>query len=301
MTSNEYMYLHSSMCKTPLIATHEKDWTFVLHDREYFIPKEMEQYYAFLLAEGRCGQAAATLRCNYDDVSPSEIEAFFQYFYTTHPLTVETCYVSDMPLYATPEHPLRLPNPFNYIVELTPEQEKELLDMIALYKHQYWLNQWFCNYVSRYGLRPRYKRDINTQYAELAYMFCAIHGINYDHIDKVQAKYEEKLSVWEQLKSGFVFMLMTGVVFFLAWRLITCNILDMLPAENSVDAINITVSLGMPLVYSIFMSCIRQYDKLTMVLFRRYLAMDVVLALIWSVLCIPVCFIASLFAVFENL
>lgn len=177
---NNYIYLQETKFKVPLLA-QDGVWEFTLLGREWTMPECMERLYIYLVIELKDYNAASeALRANDKHITVVEIDKFFRHLLISHPVKTEVP-PSDIPIIATDERPLIVPNCMGYIANMSPTQEAEVLKIIEQggCKCQEKLLSWFVGYVNRYGLTPRRKGDIDIQYADLATHFCMIHGINY--------------------------------------------------------------------------------------------------------------------------
>lgn len=177
---NNYILLQNCNTKVLLLAQNGV-WEFVFHGVTWKIPDCLERLYAYLIiGEKDFKSVAGILRANYKHISVVDIDNFIELFINTH-TTVDVQFVIDnVPIYATESSPLVLPNPFSYAILLTHSQESELLNIIKTAdKKRDALQQWFRNYINRYALTPRSKRDVELQYEELSIAFCRQHGINY--------------------------------------------------------------------------------------------------------------------------
>ena len=177
---NNYIYLQETKFKVPLLS-QDGFWEFTLLGREWVMPECMERLYIYLVIELKDYNAASeALRANDKHITVVEIDKFFRHLLISHPVKTEVP-PSDIPIIATDERPLIVPNCMGYIANMSPAQEAEVLNIIKQggFKCQEKLLSWFVGYVNRYGLTPRRKGDIDIQYADLAIHFCMIHGINY--------------------------------------------------------------------------------------------------------------------------
>lgn len=183
--NSEYMIFYPDF-KMKLLAK-DGEWSFTLNGERWVIADCIERLLAFALIENNNADAASLVRHNHrKNITPKEIDDFFAYFVDTHPIIAEKCTKYDVPVYATKDRYLCIPNWFGYEVLLSPAQEKELLDIIvnnSKHHPQAKLNQWFMNYVYCYGLEPKRKRDINTQYEDLSIEFCKQHAIIYESLE----------------------------------------------------------------------------------------------------------------------
>ena len=169
---NNYMIFPNNK-KITLLA-EDGEWGFYFNEDYYCIPDYMERYYAFvIISQNDMRELASTLRVNYRNVGPSMIEAFAENFRRTHPVTEEPFDFFHIPCYATPGHDIHIPNPFEYEAYISLDQERELLGMIRDKAGAvYYIEEWFKDYVDRYDLWPRYKRDYDTHHKVLAKQFC---------------------------------------------------------------------------------------------------------------------------------
>ena len=195
--------------RVPLLA---KDgvWEFKIDGKKWSMWAAVEQLMAYhLLYEGRFSEASKLLHANYKRLSTADIDALITHFKESHPVTYEQHSLWSVPAYATTSQRIYIANPFSYEVALNIIDERELLTILKNSSDpKSALQGWFFNYVNKYGLSPRYKADIDTQYQELAIGFCRQHGVDYWKLmskeEKVYQSMPEKEKIKHDLKKGFI-------------------------------------------------------------------------------------------------
>lgn len=169
-----YMLLQHGNIRVPLLAQNGY-WEFVLKDVKWKIPDCMERLYAYLIyCDFDSDLIPGTLRANNKHITPAEIDAFVTYFKDAHPVTEELFSLDAIPLYATEDAPLYIPNAYTSVT-ITPEQERELLELKKKKKSLY---NWFFNYVTQYNIGPKREDELEFFVDELVAGFYRQHGIS---------------------------------------------------------------------------------------------------------------------------
>ena len=234
---NNYMLLQPRNVRIPLLAKNGS-WKFTINKEKWEIPDCMERLYAYhLIGCQSPSMTSNTLRANYRNITPIQIEAFIRHFEKTHPVEEYPFDINEVPVYATEKNPLEVPTDQPYRVLLTPEQEREVLDLMRNNTEgdgRKPVNRWFRRYVNRYGLNPRNQKQDLTHHKNLAEWFCEQHGIKYDalyNIEKVRKEKAEELR--RQIKRDkeevlwgclYAFLSVAGVVMLL--YLFLCGLWD---------------------------------------------------------------------------
>lgn len=189
-------------------------WRTNIGNKEYELNASLERLFAYHIYISKDMYIiSGTIRCQDKDVTPAEINQFVSDFKKTHPLEQLPFKWDNIKHCATDEFPLDIPNPYGYHVALEKWQEIRLLHLLRTARHpQNSIEQWFLDYVEKYALTPRYKRDLSTQHLELAATFCELHGINIDNIPEEAVEYSSKLEkviavFWKEVR-GIVYILL---------------------------------------------------------------------------------------------
>lgn len=179
-------------------------WKFKINGKNWSMYSSVEQlmaYYVLFRYKYNIAKVSGLLQANYKRLDPMTIEMLISYFKKTHPIEEFEYSLENIPIYATENLPLYIANPFSYDAPITISQEKELLELIkSANDPKKALQWWFSRYVDRYALSPRYKRDIDIQYQELAISFCEQHGIDYWKLMTKEEKAYQNMSKKEKLK-----------------------------------------------------------------------------------------------------
>lgn len=209
-----YLLIFQRNIKISLLAKNGA-WKFNLSGVDWIIPDFMERLYAYLVfGEKNTSEIASALRANYKQITTIEIDDFISHFIDTHATESVECSLNDIPVYATENNPLCVPNPFSYAVTISPKQEEELLSIIKNNPEsaQSRIEQWFDWYVHKYGLLPRLKRDVYIQGKELCLQFCRQHGVSVLNISGGNKNIVAKASIWKIIKR-YIFLITVFVVY----------------------------------------------------------------------------------------
>ena len=166
---------------------------------------------------------SGTLRCYDKYILPSEINAFVANFKRDHPLEELVFKWSNIKHYATNETPLDIPNPFSYVVTIEKWQEIKLLHLLRSSRNpKKEIEQWFGDYVEKYALSPKYKRDVPIQHIELASIFCQLHGIDINNIPEEEPIYDSKIEktialVWKEIRWVVYVLIYLMAAWFFVW------------------------------------------------------------------------------------
>lgn len=201
--ANNYMLLQQRNVRIPLLAKNGT-WKFTINKEKWEIPDCMELLYAYhLIGNQDYRTTSETLRANYKHITPIQIEAFIQHFEKTHPIEEYQFDINEVPVYATQNSPLEIPHHQSYRILLTPEQEREILDLMkgeSDLNRRREVRQWFRRYTERYALKPRNPYQILSHYDALGDMFYELHGIDITtlcDIERTENKKKEK-EEWER-------------------------------------------------------------------------------------------------------
>ena len=204
--ANNYMLLQQRNVRIPLLAKNGT-WKFTINKEKWAVPACMECLYAYyLIGKQDYKGTSATLHANYKHITPIQIEAFIQHFEKTHPVEEYPFDINEVPVYATDKRPLQIPTNQSHQILLTPEQEKEVLDLIknsTETDRRAPINKWFARYVYRYGLSVRNQNRTYVYNKQLAEWFCQLHGIDYK-------KLEQKICEGDMPGNGKVALIMIG-------------------------------------------------------------------------------------------
>lgn len=180
------MLLEYNNLRVPLLAQGEF-WEFILKGRRWKVPASMERLYAYLIyCDYDSWRVPDTLRTNDKHITPAEIDAFVEYFKETHPATEEQYSRDSIPLYATEDLPLYIPNPYT-TVSITPEQEIELLKKIKSKSRNKKdnISTWFFDYAIKYNIGPKNEDEFFYFIDELCMGFRRQHGLLLDEESRV--------------------------------------------------------------------------------------------------------------------
>ena len=178
---NNYMIFDKGI-EIPLLARNGV-WEFVFNGQNWRMDRSVEQlmaYHIFIGNDANIPEVSALLQANYKRLSSATIEKLVLYFKKTHPIkNIQQYSFKDIPIYAEEDCPLYIANGFSYEISLTPKDEGELHEILKC-SDDPWMDLigWFYLYIEKYSLSPRYKRDIDIQYEELASNFCMQCGID---------------------------------------------------------------------------------------------------------------------------
>lgn len=301
---NNYILLQNCNVKVLLLSKNGV-WKFVLNDVAWEIPVCLERLYAYLIiGEKDFKSVAGTLRENNKNISVVDIDNFIELFINTHTTIDSEFAIEDIPVYATESEPLTLPNPFSYDVLLTAEQETELLDIIKNGNRQYrsLLEDWFRKYINKYCLTPRYKRDIERQYQELAIAFCRQHGINYWACVK-QSNNDPiiKKSLAIQLVESVSHFVLAEIFFSMAWYVMSLTCLDIWPLKSDVvvyDCIMLCVVIS--ILWNLWWSKTVCSQALKIKHHIEIILLNILFAILFAILCIPIFLIGyPIFSIFR--
>jgi hypothetical protein len=165
-------------------------WNFTVAKNKYNFSISQERFFAYMVfSNGDISGVSRNLRMLNRNMSPAEIEDFVQYFKDTHPLIKETFQLEMIAPWANEKRPLEILNPFSFSIQLSKEQENELIEIILSDEKNRFdtLKIWFGRYLLKYGFEPKHK-DKEWVEQELAIQFCIQHGICYGILEKPKSK-----------------------------------------------------------------------------------------------------------------
>lgn len=204
-TANNYMLLQQRNVRIPLLAKNGA-WKFTIDKEKWEIPNCMECLYAYHLIGNQDYKAtSATLQANYKHITPIQIEAFIQHFEKTHPVEEYPFDINEVPVYATQNSPLEIPHHQSYRILLTPEQEREILDLMkgeSDLNRRREVRQWFRRYTERYALKPRNPYQILSHYDALGDIFYELHGIDITTLCDIERKENKKRKMEEEAEEA---------------------------------------------------------------------------------------------------
>lgn len=301
---NNYILLQNCNAKV-LLLSQNGVWEFVLGGVTWEIPDCLERLYAYLIiGEKDFKSVAGTLRANNKNISVVDIDNFIELFVNTHTAVDMQFAIDDVPIYATEHNPLILPNPFSYDVLLTIEQETELLGIIkdGDRKCRSLLDNWFEQYVNKYCLTPRYKRDVDRQYQELAIAFCRQHGINYWSCPQQSTRPIIKKSLLTKLTESVLHFVLAEVFFCIAWYIMSITCLNIWPLNSDVAVYDCIIFCGIiSLLWNLWWNKTVCSKSLKIIHHVEIVLINLLFAVLFAILCIPIFLIGyPIFSIFRS-
>lgn len=299
-----YILLQNCNVKVFLLSKNGV-WEFVLNGVTWEIPDCLERLYAYLIiGEKDFKSVAGTLRSNHKNISVVDIDNFIELFVNTHPTVDVQFTIDDVPIYATDNSPLVLPNPFAYDVLLTAKQETELLCIIKKGDRKYrsLLDDWFKQYVNKYGLMPRYKRDVDRQWRELAIAFCRQHGINYWSCKKQGNRPIIKKTTITQLIESVLHFILAEILFCIAWYIMSLICLNVWPLDSDVAVYDCIILCGIiSVLWNLWWNKTVCSKSLKIKHHVEIVLINLLFAVLFAILCIPIFLIGyPIFSIFRS-